>query len=248
MTLPQRFFTRPIAHRALHGPGAPENSRAAVRRAVAAGYGIEIDLQLSRDQVAMVFHDDDLDRLTSKTGPVVVQASNTLARTRLTGGEDGIPTLREICEIVAGQVPLLIELKDQSGGKGGSDGVLEAATAEVLAAYDGPVAVMSFNPDQVARLAELLPDTPRGLTTCDFAPEHWPDMPRPVAEHLAAIPDLDRVGACFISHDQRDLGSQRVAEIKAQGLPVLCWTIRSAESEARARQIADNVTFEGYLP
>lgn len=247
MSLPDVFLKRPIAHRALHGPGAPENSREAVRRAVAAGYGIEIDLQLSSDAVSMVFHDDALERLTDEVGPVCARDAQALAGIGLTGGNEGIPNLREICAIVGGAVPLLIELKDQSGGSGGSDGALEAATAEVLKAYSGPVAVMSFNPDQVARMAKLLPDVPRGLTTCDFNPEHWPKMPEPVGAYLRGIPDFDRVGGSFVSHDRRDLGSERIAELKGQGVPVLCWTIRSPEEEAEARRVADNVTFEGYL-
>ena len=150
--------------------------------------------------------------------------------------------------LVAGRVPLLIELKDQSGGAGGTDGVLERATAEALRGFVGPVAVMSFNPDQVARMAELLPEVPRGLTTSGFAPEHWPKMPPEMAAHLRAIPDAGRVAACFISHDHRDLDNPRVAELKAQGLHVLTWTIRTPEEEAAASRVAEAVTFEGYLP
>jgi len=250
VSLPASFLEAPIAHRALHGPGAPENSREAVRRAVKAGYGIEIDLQLSADRDAMVFHDATLDRVTAQSGPVHMLGTSTLKATNLTGDDraEGIPTLADILSEVAGRVPLLIELKDQSGGQGGSDGVLEQATADVLRGYDGPVAVMSFNPDQVDRLASLCPDVPRGITTCAFRPEYWRTMPAAVAARLRAIPDVDRVGASFISHDRRDLDAPRVAELGAQGLSVLTWTIRSPEEEAEARRVAQNVTFEGYLP
>lgn len=248
MSLHPDFLTRPIAHRALHGRGAPENSTEAVAAAVAAGYGIEIDLQLSADGVAMVFHDATLDRLTDRTGPVKDMPTTALTEIALNGGEAGIPTLAHVLGQVAGRVPLLIELKDQSGGSGGTDGMLEQATAEVLRGYDGPAAVMSFNPEQVARMSELLPQVPRGITTSAFSPAHWPDMPPEVAAHLRAIPDIDRTGASFISHDRRDLGSARVAALKAVGLPVLTWTIRSAEEERAARAVADNVTFEGYRP
>ena len=111
------FLTMPLAHRALHdvADGRPENSRAAVTAAIDAGFGIEIDLQLSSDEQAMVFHDYDLARLAEAEGTVQQRDAATLAGIRLRGGEEGIPTLPEILSLVAGRVPLLIELKDQQG-------------------------------------------------------------------------------------------------------------------------------------
>lgn len=244
--LPSVFLDRPIAHRALHGAGRPENSRAAMRAAIAGGYGIELDLQASRDGQAMVFHDYDLRRLTAETGAVRLRMAGELSGIALTGGDEGIPDLPEVLDMVAGQVPLLIELKDQHGGMGDTDGTLEEATARAVAGYGGPVALMSFNPHMVARLAALLPDVPRGLTTCDYSAEHWPTLPAQARDHLRDIADFDRVGASFISHQRSDLGSAPVAALKARGVPVLCWTIRSpAEAEAALR-VADNITFEGY--
>jgi len=252
MTLHPGFLTRPIAHRALHdrARGRPENSRAAVRAAVAAGYGIEIDLQGSSDGVAMVFHDDDLDRLTDSTGPVRARSAAELGAIRLRDAEDGLPTLAEVLAIVAGQVPLLIELKDQSGLMGPDMGALPRATARALQGYGGPVAVMSFNPNAVGQMARLAPDVTRGLVTYEWPPEDLPALPGIEArrDHLLAIADYDAVGASFISHHWRDLDRPRVAELKAAGAAVLCWTIRSPEAEAQARRVAQNITFEGYLP
>lgn len=245
MTLPPAFLGRPIAHRALHGAGRPENSRAAVQAAIDAGYGIEIDLQLSADGQAMVFHDYALDRLTAAKGAVRQRRAADLAEIPLSGGAEGIPRFGEILALVAGRVPLLVELKDQDGALGDDLGPLEAATAQAAAGYAGPLAFMSFNPHAVARMAGLAPTVPRGLTTCAFAPEDWPAPAARLAE-LAEIPDVARTGACFISHDHRDLGRPRVAALKADGLAVLCWTIRSPSEEAAARRIAQNVTFEGY--
>ncbi len=169
------FLTRPIAHRALHdrAQGRPENSRAAVRAAVAAGYGIEIDVQPSSDGVAMVFHDEWLDRLTEATGPINAQTAADLGRIALKYGDEGIPTLAEILAIVDGQVPLLIEIKDQDGQMGPALGPLEHATARALRGYTGPVALMSFNPHSVARMAELAPHLPRGLTTSAYDYADW---------------------------------------------------------------------------
>ncbi len=248
MTLDPAFLTRPLAHRALHDKtqGRPENSAAAVRAAVAAGYGIEIDVQPSRDGVAMVFHDETLDRLTDETGPVNARTAADLSAIRLRHGDEGIPTLAQVLGIVGGRVPLLIEIKDQDGQMGPLETPLEQAVARDLARYGGPVAVMSFNPHCVARMAVVCPDIPRGLTTSAWDPAVWAPVAPDICARLRDIPDYDRVAACFISHEAADLGRGRVATLKAAGATVLCWTIRSVAAEATARKVADNITFEGY--
>ncbi len=248
--LPRSFTARPIAHRALHdeGAGVIENSPTAIRRAMRAGYGIELDLQLSSDGVAMVFHDDTLDRLTQTTGQVRGRTARELGDLRLGGSEDHIPTLSEVLEMVDGAVPLLLELKDQSGGLGQAEADLERAVAMELDGYGGDVAVMSFNPYMIAQMRALAPDVPRGLVTSGYIPSQWPHLSAETCTALRSIASFGQVGARFISHDWKDLGSPRVAELKAQGVPILCWTIRSAQDEAQARRIADTVTFEGYMP
>ncbi|QUS35958.1 glycerophosphodiester phosphodiesterase family protein [Falsirhodobacter algicola] len=244
LPLPPPFLRRPIAHRALHdrAAGRVENSRAAIRAAVEAGYGIEIDLQLSSDGVPMVFHDDTLDRLTEAAGPVRSRTAADLGALTLRDAGDGIPTLAEVLGIVGTAVPLLIELKTQYP----ADGALERATAAALQRHAGPVAVMGFSPDSVALMAELAPTIPRGITTCSYRYEDWPRLTRRDCDLLREIPDYERVEASFISHEAADLGRDRVAELKAEGAVILCWTIRSQHAEDEARRIADNVTFEGY--
>lgn len=248
--LPPEFFARPFAHRALHdaAAGRIENSPSAIAAAIAGGYGIEIDLQLSRDGEAMVFHDYDLQRLTADRGAVVLRGAAELGRIALSGSRDCIPTLPEVLAQVAGRVPLLIEIKDQQLDlqDGARIGPLEAATARALEGYAGPVAVMSFNPASMARMAALAPDVPRGLTTCGFLAEDWPLVPEAVRARLRAIPDYSDVGASFISHQHDELSAPRVAALKSAGAQVCCWTVRSPEAEAAARQIAHSVTFEGY--
>lgn len=245
MALDPRFLDRPLAHRGLHDAarGLPENSRAAIGAAIQAGYGIEIDLQLSADGCAMVFHDNSLERLTGASGALRHRPARELAVLRLAGGNEGIPGFAEILALVGGQVPLLVEIKDQ-GGTGARR--LEQAAAEAVAGYSGPLAFMSFDPLSMIALGAIAPHLARGLITCDFSPERWPGVPAEVLARLARIEDLEAAGASFISHHWRALGMPRVAEIKAMGLPVLCWTIRSAAEEQEARRIADNVTFEGY--
>lgn len=246
--LPPAFLTVPLAHRALHDRRRrrPENSRAAVAAAVAAGYGIEIDVQLSADGQAMVFHDEDLDRLTPETGPLAARSAAALGRIPLRDADEGIPTLPEILSLVAGRVPLLIEIKDQTGTLSPTDGRLEAATVAALAGYGGPAALMSFNPHAVETCARLAPALPRGLTTSAYDPADWAPLPASTCDRLREIPDATRTGASFISHEARDLARPRVADLAAEGLAILCWTIRSPEQEAEARRIAQNITFEGY--
>jgi glycerophosphoryl diester phosphodiesterase len=245
--LPHSFASLPFAHRALHdvAQGRPENSRAAISAAINAGYGIEIDVQLSADDQAIVFHDYHLARLTGAQGLVREQTAAQLGQTLLRGADEGIPDLPEILGLIAGTVPLLIELKDQDGAMGRDVGSLERATARALAAYGGEVAVMSFNPHAVAMMQSLCPDVPRGLTTSAYHAQEW-GLPEDVCAALREIPDYERVGANFISHEVTDLARSRVAELKESGAVINCWTVRNAAQETEARRIADRVTFEGY--
>ena len=246
--LPEAFLRLPIAHRALHdrAAGRIENSPSAVAAAVQAGYGIEIDLQLSADDIAMVFHDEDLDRLTTEAGPVSARTSSQLQHIRLKGSTDKIPTLDQVLNLVGGRVPLLIEIKDQSVVMGQTDGRLEEATAAALQSYLGPVALMSFNPASVAHMARLAPHLPRGITTSAYVVNDWAPVPAATCDHLRNVPDFDATGSSFISHEAADLPRARVAELKARGAAILCWTIRTPEAEELARRVADNITFEGY--
>tara|TARA_B100000787_G_scaffold122955_1_gene92473 strand:+ start:179 stop:685 length:507 start_codon:yes stop_codon:yes gene_type:complete len=149
MRLPDAFLQAPIAHRGLHDENSQraENSRAAICAAVAGCYGIEIDLQLSKDGQAVVFHDYALDRMTNETGFVNrYSAADLTAITLKHSGGETLPSLTDILALIDGKVPLLIELKDQDGQMGARVGRLEGATVQALKPYRGPVAVMSFNP------------------------------------------------------------------------------------------------------
>ncbi len=245
--LPTAFLRAPITHRALHDRARRriENSASAIRAARAAGYAIEIDLQLSADGVAMVFHDEELDRLTDEVGPLNARSASELSRIKLAGSDDTIPTFAQVLGLIGGAVPLLVEIKDQTLTMSETDGRLEGALAHDLEAYSGPVALMSFNPHSIAHMARLAPHLPRGLTTSAYA-EDWAPLAAATCDRLREIPDYDRTLSSFISQEAQDLSRPRVAELKSQGAAILCWTIRSPEAEAEARRIAQNITFEGY--
>ena len=242
------FCQIPLAHRGLHDAARArrENSLSAMQAAVDAGYGIELDLQISADGQAMVFHDETLDRMTVRAGWVASTSAAALAATPLLdGGGDTIPTLEQVLECVAGKVPLLIELKDQTLHPGGTLGPLELATAEALRGYDGPVAVMSFHPEMVANLASAAPEIARGLTG---ERSHDATLTRAQNDALTDYADFDRVRASFVSHFHEQLDAPAISGLKARRVPILCWTIRDQDQADTALKIADNITFEGFAP
>ena len=242
------FLKTPIAHRALHdaSKGVYENCRSAIIAAIEHGYAIEIDLQLSADGRAMVFHDDTLDRLTDKRGDVSDYTAAELSRIKVGSGQDVIEPLEDILHLIDGRVPLLIELKDQSRQLSQTDGGLEQATIDALSIYHGPVAVMSFNPYMIATMAKLSSDLPLGLTTGSFMDPSWGIDAERIA-HLSQIADFDPTRYSFVSHFALELAAPCIQTLQEQGAAIFTWTIRSPQAEAIARQTVDNITFEGYL-
>lgn len=235
----------PIAHRALHdlAKGRPENSMAAIRAAISAGYAIEIDLQLTADGEAVVFHDEELTRLTGASGRVCDTGLTALQALTLLDSNEHPPSLAEVLAEVAGQVPLLIEFKTQTAGAG----PLERAAAPLLAAYRGSFAVMSFDPQSVKALAGLLPQVPRGLTTMHWQGKDAEGLDAATLRRRNEIADYAGVGASFISHHAKDLNSAPVARLRDAGADILSWTIRSPEAAAEARRLSANITFENFL-
>lgn len=225
------------AHRGLHSPGVPENSPAAFAAAMERGLGIECDIQRSADGQAMVFHDATLERLTAETGPLSRHTAAELGRIALTGGADTIPTLRALLDSVAGRVPLLIEIKS-ARGTGQRTSATCLAVRRALEGYTGLHAVMSFDPRVVRWFADHSRLTPRGLVVTEEDDKALPGILR---RHFAlwhAKPD-------FLAYDIRDLPSRFAAAQRARGLPVLSWTVRSAEHRMRAAEYADAPIAEG---
>jgi glycerophosphoryl diester phosphodiesterase len=250
MNLLAPFINGPIAHRTLHDvkSGIPENSWEGLEKAISRGYAIEIDLQLSRDGIPVVFHDYKLNRVTDEIGFISDRRAAELEKIVLKGGQKGIPRFDAFMSYIAGRVPVLIELKDQDGTLGDSPSVFESAVCKTLENYTGPVAIMSFNPFMIERCAKLLPNIPRGLITEVFKQDEWPNISKLRCNKLTKISDYFTAGATFISHDHMDLKSDEVDRLKKAGATILCWTVRSQNEDNEARKIADSVTFENYLP
>jgi glycerophosphoryl diester phosphodiesterase len=145
--------TGPIAHRGLHDAsrGRIENTLGAAATAIAAGFAIECDVQLSRDGEAVVFHDATLDRLIRASGAVGARTVGELRGLRFKATSEWIPTLPEFLTVVAGKVPLICEIKSQFDG----DMRLTDRVAALAAEYAGPLALKSFDPDLIAHLRDL---------------------------------------------------------------------------------------------
>ncbi len=222
----------PYAHRGLHGAGVMENSRGAFLAAIAAGHGIELDIQASRDGDAFVFHDYTLERLTEGTGAVASLPSAELARVRLKGSDETLPDLPEILELIGGRVPLLIEVK--SGDRHVAPLCLSVFRA--LDGYRGAVGVMSFNPEVGRWFARHGPRVLRGLVVTEGGRKWRAGLARSLA--------LWRSHAQFLAYDVRDLPSRFAARARRRGLPLFTWTCRSPEDRARAAAHADQPIYE----
>lgn len=228
---------RPFAHRGLHGDGVIENSRAAFAAAVAGGFGIELDVQGSREGEAFVFHDHDLDRLAEASGAFAERRGVELEKIRLKGSDETIPRLAEVLDIVAGRAPILIEIKT---GKG-PVGVLCLAVRRALEGYLGPVAVMSFNPDVGRWFGDHAARIVRGVVITEQEGTALPDRGRQaVARRLG----LWRAKPDFLAYDVRDHASHFAAAQRRRGLTILTWTVRTAEDRANAAGFADEIIFE----
>jgi glycerophosphoryl diester phosphodiesterase len=225
--------SRPFAHRGLHGPGRPENSRAAFEAAIDAGFGIELDVQASRDGEAFVFHDDELDRLTMARGVTADLSAAELARLRLAGTAETVPALTDALRLIAGKAPLLIEVKSPHRRVA----PLCRAVAAALADYSGPVGVMSFNPQVGAWFVRHAPQWLRGLVVTESGKKGM----RGRFERYFAF---SHVRPDFLAYDIRDLPSAFAAAKRAAGVPVFTWTVRSAADRARAAVSADQIIYE----
>ena len=242
------LVARPIAHRALHdaAAGIVENTSSAVDAAIAGDFAIEVDVQLSADGEAVVFHDDDLDRLTTATGPVNALTTQQLQQVDFRGTADRMLTLPELLARVAGRVPLLIELKSRFDG---ADGIARR-TVELVARYSGKAALMSFDPDLVATVRRIAPAIPRGITMEHrYDDPEWDFLSRSTKFAWGNLLHYSDTKPDFIAHYVKDLPSPAVAAIRAQhGTPLLAWTVRTPEDRQTARRHADQMIFEGFRP
>ena len=224
---------RPIAHRGLHdGRTVIENSLGAFAAAVENGYAIECDVQPLADGTVATFHDESLERLTGERGSVRQLDVEAYSRLRLSGSGEAPPTLPQTLDLVAGRVPLIVELK-------GFESVAPDFVARVArdcAGYEGPVAIMSFDHDLVSRFRNDAPGLPHGLTAEGTETDEFD-------KHELVAASVD-----FLSYNVKHLPNDFVKEFRASGRPVITWTVRSADDLRVTSAYADQMTFEGFRP
>lgn len=226
----------PIAHRGLHDGNRNrwENTMAAFAAAVEAGYGIELDVQQTRDGKAIVFHDEKLERLSGRQGFIHELDASEATALSIGGTGERAPLLAAVLDLVAGKVPLVIELK----GNAGHDAGLVDAVASDLKGYTGEVAIMSFAHWHVRKFRDRVPGVPGGLTAEGTRPGQLESHFSMLAHDIA-----------FASFHVDELPNPFVATMRERlGLPVITWTVRNPEQVLLTDTHADQMTFEGFLP
>lgn len=227
---------RPIAHRGFHDMNKTrwENTLSAFDAAIARGYAIECDVHLSSDRVPVVIHDDSLQRLAGRDGFVWQRTAAELGTMKVGGTDDHFPTLQETLDLVAGKVPLVVELK----GIPGHDQWLVEAVGNVLKRYKGKVAVMSFDHWLIRDFARYMPGIPGGLTA------YGRDNQLIEAHFSMLAHDI-----AFTSYAAGDLPNPFVSFVRDRlKMPVITWTIRDQPAIDLTFQHADQMTFEGFEP
>jgi glycerophosphoryl diester phosphodiesterase len=245
---PDWLTARPVAHRGLHdiARGIVENMPAAAEAAIAGGFAIECDIQLTADGEAMVHHDDELGRLTDGGGALLTKTAAELKAVHFKNTAERMMTLSDLCNLVAGRVPLVIEVKSHFNG----DRKLVKRMAEVLSAYSGAAVGMSFDPDQVVALRELIPSHPRGIVAeHDYTAEDWPEASATQRHEMTHLRHFFRSRPDFVAYWVNELPS--IAPWLTRNVlrcPLLAWTVRTPEQRARAARHADQMIFEGFVP
>jgi glycerophosphoryl diester phosphodiesterase len=248
MRAPDWLTARPVAHRGLHDAarGVIENMPAAARAAVAGNFAIECDIQLSADGEAMVHHDHELGRLTEGSGPLVDKTAAELKAIRFKATDEQMMTLSDLCALVAGKVPLVVEVKSRFNG----DRRLVKRMAAVLAAYSGPVVGMSFDPDQVVALREIMPKLTRGIVAQrTYDDGYWEKLTQAQRDSMLHLKHGLRTQPHFVAYWVQQLPAPApwIAR-NLFGCPLLAWTVRTPEQRAAAARYADQMIFEGFTP
>lgn len=238
-----RLFDPPVAHRGLWAPdGAPENSLAAFQAACAHGYGIELDVQLTADGEAVVFHDDGLERMTGREGRLRDHTAAELGTFTLKGTDETIPTLADTLTLIGHRAMIFIELKTPFG----EVGELEKRVSDILVDHNGPTAVIGFNPYSHAWFADHHPQILRGLDSYRWNDEGARKLAPEMRKSLAALEQVELARPDFLALGLDMLPSPRADLYRAKGMPVIAWTVRSPDQWEGVRDHCDNLIFEGF--
>ncbi len=231
-----------IAHRGLHDSKKPENSTAAFKAAIKHGYAIELDVHLSIDGEVIVFHDETLTRMTGSNGEVGQYTLSSLKELKLLGTKEKIPTLREVLDLVQGQVPLIIEIKVIE-----HNGELEAATMRELQGYEGEYTIQSFNPLCLKWFRKHYPAVILGLlVTRDFSDTKLSLLKQQALANMTFLPVIrpDYVGLDIDTYSKIQLGIIK----KFTFNHLVFWTVKTEQQMRTAKRLGANIIFENIKP
>lgn len=234
------LYTKKIAHRGLHDEKSAENSMSAFAKAIEAGYAIEIDVHITKDNQVVVFHDYNLKRVCGADVNIETTDFKELRKYKLGGTEEHIPLLAELLRIADGNVPLLIELKAEK-----KIGRLEQEVYAVLRNYKGEFALQSFNPKSIAWFKKNKPEWLRGQLSCDYSGTEYSGFTRKILANcrlnFLTKPD-------FISYNIGQLPVEAVTKFRKKGGVVLGWTVRDQKTADEKSAEVDNIIFENFIP
>ena len=231
------------AHRGLHDnhSDAPENSMKAFKKAVDAGYGIEMDIQLTKDKIPVVFHDETLNRMCGVEGKVWEFTFEELQKLTLAESEERIPKFEDVLALVGGKVPLIVEYKLDVP----STEVCEIADP-MLQAYNGIYCIESFHPFAVKWYREHRPEVIRGQLSQDFSKQekykgkfiYW--LLSNLLTNVLTRPDF-----IAYNHKDADMFSRKVCSLMG-ALPV-AYTIKSQEEYEKAKDQFELFIFDSFI-
>lgn len=230
------LLTKPIAHRGLWGDGVIENSLSAYENAAKKGYPIEIDIYSTIDGELVCFHDQTLKRMTGEDGFIYQKSLAELKDLRLIGGDEQIPTLKEVLSVAKGRSPLLIEIKDQP------DKDIVKRTVAALKGYTGEFALQSFNPLYIRQVKKLAPEFIRGILGTKTHSQGLSNFKRRILRNLSLN---FIIGPDFISYSHIDLPLKKRIR---KNIPVICWTVTDKETQEKIKPYAKNIIFENFIP
>lgn len=236
------------AHRGLHDPALniPENSMAAFRRAVAHGFGAELDVHLMADGQLAVVHDSSLKRVCGADVYIEDLTAADLERYPLMGTQETIPLFAQVLELFQGKTPLVIELKVERGNAY----ALTDAVMSALEGWDGVYCLESFHPAALLRLKEKYPQALRGQLSQNFLkPGEANGLSLPVRFLLTNLLTTAATRPDFIAYNWKDRGNASLRLMKAlYGVHEVSWTVRDRETMDALDRAGASSIFEGFVP
>ena len=232
----------PIAHRGLHTKDIPENSLSAFENALKNNYAIELDVQFTKDKEVVVFHDENLKRMTNDTRNIEDVNYDELKNLRLGNTNEIIPTLEEVLELVDSNVAILIEIKDCK------DYIeLSEKTYEILKGYEGNYAIQSFNPFILEWYKNNASEVVRGQLSGTFTEgsESLNSFEKFALKNMLLN---FKSKPNYIGYDLEGIPKSKLESLRKKGVPIIVWTVKNKEDMEKAYKYSDNITFENFLP